>query len=146
MEISKVQGGDHESSSPGGVEYESAIDFLAEALVRLGFKETEKLRDSKRAVAETLAEEANSDRARETWDDFTCSTESIVDDTIEPDDTKGRGRMHIAMLLYSASLFREVNQYARYVEELLLAYDYAYNIAPDVAVLILQEIDTFSLH
>lgn len=103
-----------------------AINTLNVALEVLGFIETAEVREVSEAFREEWIDARGvSDRLSMASVVFDERIETIVDAAVTSTDQLGRERAHIALILYKASLFRELGDMDRYRSSLQTAYAYA---------------------
>src|SRR4051812_6853152 len=96
-----------------------------EVLAQLDFEESPDLSEAKQAVTIMLSQNDVDPKLRSrVWGEFFDIGENIVDTQIGREDIIGRSRLHIALVIYEAQIFLELDMYDSCLEKLHQAYQY----------------------
>lgn|GEM_PF-4281507 len=123
--------------------YVEFIDKLNTLLPGVEFEEPTELYEARMAILEALQiEDINPEILRSAWSEYATICEQYVD-TTEADDTHTtRAHRQITAILHKALIFHEAGDHQRYVDELIDAETYAYNMYfDDISQAISREID-----
>lgn len=122
---------DHELHTPDDGELSvdtSDMDttILEGLFTDLDFEETPALAEERIAILAMIAEGTDDPAQKEAaWIKYDKVGETLVDTTVDHLDIKKREKLHIALIIHKALLFREAQNVERYIEELEWAYTYA---------------------
>ena len=118
---------------------------LRELLPDFTFEETSEMFEARVAIREALkSHDSNSDLIRLMWAEYADICEAMVDDHIQTEGEDQRAQLQIGITLHKGLIFRNAGNIQRYIEELIVAEEYAFQSNLDeIATAIGAELDGF---